>query len=81
MKLAADRFYQTDVVKLLTLGDRTHRTPHRRYSYESAGRLYDVDVRESDGDRSYHVNGGFELEPSAIHREIERHFGLAEVAA
>ena len=58
-----------------TRGVVTRRTFHR-YTYESRTRLYDVDIRDSDGDRTFHINMGFSTEPSKFHRAIEEHFSL-----
>ncbi len=81
MNLARDRFYQGNVTKQLTLfkgspSESVWNTPYTRYTYESKNRLYDVDVRNHDKNKSYHINGGFDGEPNKYHREIEKHFNL-----
>lgn len=47
-----------------------------RYTYESCDAIYDVDVRVSDNDITYHVNCGFETEPNKWHRAIMAHFNI-----
>jgi len=76
MKLTKDRFHNSTVTKeYVTLG-RPTRCVFGRYTYESTGNLYGVDVRTSDGDKTYHVNCGFATEPNKYHRAIEQHFGI-----
>lgn len=75
-ELPADRFSSTTVTKRFEFRGEVFHTPHRRYSYESHNRLFDVDVRDSDGDKTYHVNCSFDVPPQAMHRAIERHFKL-----
>ena len=76
MKLAQDRFYKSDCIKLFTMHGKTHKTPYDRYTYETVTTLYDVDIRRGDKSKSYHVNMGFETEAKPIHRQIEKHFGI-----
>jgi hypothetical protein len=74
--LAPDRFYKCTVTKRFTVSGLPYDVKYDRFTYESATKIYDVDVRRSDGDRTYHVNGGFETEQNQFHRAIEEHFGL-----
>lgn len=81
MRLANDRFHKGDVHKRFTLEctGQTFVAPYTRYSYETTGakgKIFDVDVRDSDGAKTYHVNCGFETEPAPIHKKIEDHFGI-----
>ena len=79
MNLSKDRFYKSTVTKRFTLECKgmSWDTPYTRYTYETKNRLYDVDIRDSDNDKTYHVNGsGLTSEPHAIHHAIEKHFGV-----
>ena len=78
MNLNRKQFTFGNVTKPFYLGFSREKfnTPYKRYSYESKDRLYDVDVRESDGDKTYHINSGFYGDPKPIHREIELFFNL-----
>lgn len=64
---------------------RVYWTRYYRYSlvvdnHDRAPRVFDVDVRKSDGVREYCTCGGFPSdEPGEEHRMIERHFGLGSV--
>ncbi len=74
--LAENRFYKTTLRKEFIFRGQRFTSGYYRYSYESATRILDVDVRASDGARTYHVNCGFDTEPNAIHRAIENHFAI-----
>jgi len=74
--LAQDRFYKTRLYKGFILRGEVFKTPYTRYTYESGTKLYDVDVRESDGDKTYHVNGGPDAKPNQYHKAILKHFGV-----
>ena len=81
MNLAKDQFYKGNVHKQFVMFEGTDReirtiTRYTRYTYESGTRIYDVDVRDSDGDITFHINCGCATEPHAIHREIMKRFGL-----
>jgi hypothetical protein len=76
MNLAPDRFLKGILFKGFTLQGVLCKTPYTRYSYNSHGKLYDVDIRDSDKNKTYHINCGFATEPMAIHKEIEKHFGI-----
>ncbi len=49
---------------------------YKRYSYETANVLLDVDVRVSTGERTYQINCLACETPSAIHKAIEEHFAI-----
>ena len=81
MRLAQDRFYKTTITKIFTIFKGTNQesvtyTPYHRYTYETHNKLFDVDIRDSDGDKTYHINCGFETDKHKIHEEIEKHFGI-----
>ena len=81
MRLAQDRFYKSGAYKRFTLFEGTDKeeifyTRYTRYTYETHDRLFDVDIRDSDGDKTYHINCGFETDKHKIHEEIEKHFGI-----
>lgn len=81
MKLPDDNFFKGDFIRryhdfIGTENESVHDVAFSRYSYESKGKLYDVNVRSTDGDVTYHVNCGFSCEPNQYHREIEKHFRL-----
>ena len=81
MRLAQDRFYKSNVTKAFTIFKGTDRekvssTRYTRYTYETHNKLFDVDIRDSDGDKTYHINCGFETDKHKIHEEIEKHFNI-----
>ena len=81
MRLAQDRFYKNAVIKIFKIFEGTDREKvssvrYTRYTYETHDRLFDVDIRDSDGDKTYHINCGFETDKQKIHEEIEKHFGI-----
>jgi hypothetical protein len=80
MNLSHARFYKGDVLKRFQLFDgpkaQTYREHYLRYFYETKDAVYHVDVRVSDGAKSYHRNFGFGTEPHPIHRAIEKHYDL-----
>ena len=76
MNLKQDNFTNTDVTKVFKFQDERYLTPYHRYTYETYNALYDVDIRDSDGDKTYHINMGFSTEPHKIHAAIEKHFNI-----
>lgn len=79
MKTSQDRFFHNTVTKRFRMDCAPGEfwdVPYDRYGYESCNAIYDVDIRKSDGHKTYHVNMGFETEPNAHHRAIEKHFGI-----
>ena len=77
MNLAKDRFYKSTLHKAFWFKDKPMgKAKYTRYTYESAEKLYDIDVRNSDGDVTYHTNQGFDVPPNRFHKEIEKHFNL-----
>jgi len=51
-------------------------TPYDRYTWKINKHEYHVDVRVSDGDKSYHINWGFAAESTKYHKAIENHFEI-----
>ena len=80
MHLATTRFYETTVTKRFQLGEGSTKqisdTPYERYTYESATTIYNVDRRKSDGNKTYHINGGFATESNRFFKAIEKHFSI-----
>ena len=81
MRLAQDRFYTSAAIKIFKIFEGTDREKvsfvrYTRYTYETHNKLFDVDIRDSDGDKTYHINCGFETDKHKIHEEIEKHFGI-----
>ena len=76
MKLAQDRFYKSDCHKIFYFQNEKYTTKYDRYTYESKSTLYDVDVRKTDGNKTFHVNMGFATERTEYHNEIIRHFNI-----
>ena len=81
MRLAQDRFYKSGAYKRFTLFEGTDKeeisyTRYTRYTYYASHKFFDVDIRDSDGDKTYHINCGFETDKLKIHEEIEKHFGI-----
>jgi len=79
MRLSNDRFSKTTLFKRFQFKDNAPvDTLYQRHTYETHNAIYDVDVRESDGNKTYHVNMGFDVYPQihAIHKAIEKHFNL-----
>ena len=76
MNLSANNFSKTSLTKRFTFKDKSWDTPYSRFTYETHNAIYDVDVRESDGDKTYRKNCGFDTDPSPIHHAIEKHFSL-----
>ena len=80
MNLSDNRYSRTTIHKRFTFGVGvkawTRYEAYTRYSYETHSKLFDIEVRNSDSAKSYHVNCGFAGEPFPIHKEIERHFGI-----
>ncbi len=79
----ATRFFSGPnvVIKLLSLGEPkgvTRKVPVTRYTYETHNAIYDVDVRQSDGEKSYQTNCAWAGEGviHPIHVQIERHFEI-----
>ena len=58
------------------IGKTSYHVPHIRYAYVGQKDRFEVDVRDSDGYRTYHINCGVDIAPRSTHRRIERHFGL-----
>jgi hypothetical protein len=71
MKLSQEQFFKGTYNYRTEANGPVHSVP--RYSYESAGRLYDV-IQFPFG-TVYQVNGDIHLVSSPIHREILTHFG------
>ena len=78
MNLSKSGWLEGTLTKRFKLQGKQWDTLYRRYTYESANKIYDVDVRDSDGNKTYHVNCGFDVEPYMYHRSIEQHFSLQE---
>lgn len=81
MKLSDNNFYKRQVTKRFTLFKGTDRekfydTRYTRYTYESYKAIYDVDVRNNDKDKTYHINYGFATEANKFHKAIEKHFNI-----
>jgi len=71
VKLSQEQFFKGTYNYKTEANGPVHSVP--RYSYESAGRLYDV-IQFPFG-TVYQVNGNSHLVSSPIHREILTHFG------
>lgn len=76
MNLASDRFFSGTLSKGFTLNGKIFATRYHRYTYESKNKIYDVDVRDNDNNKTFHINCGFEIEANIFHKEIIKHFNL-----
>jgi len=81
MNLSENSFYKRQVAKrsIVRKGcpDESYiDTRYTRYTYESGKALYDVDVRNTDHKKTYHINCGGACEKHKIHKAIEVHFNL-----
>ena len=81
MNLSQNNYYKGRVTKRFTMFKGTDKefysdTCYTRYTYESYKMIYDVDVRNTDQDKTYHINCGFATEPNVFHKAIEKHFSL-----
>ena len=81
MNLSINNFNWGRVTKRFTMfkgTDKEYSTDVEfiRHTYETHNAIYDVDMRKSDGDKTYHINCGFAGEIHKIHKAIEKHFKI-----
>jgi hypothetical protein len=81
MNLAENRFYKSSLFKGFIAFEGTEKqivtkASYIRYTYETHDTIFDIDIRESDNNKTYHVNCSFAVPATQIHKEIEKHFNI-----